>query len=159
MVGLVGKVEGERADPHTFGKGALGIVLLEPCAGGARIAKDALEGRPVEHAAGDLDQEFVVVGAVVLGQGVCAEQVGALSPQRLEAQLAAGAGLAPMKLDDPSAVKILESQIRTEERQQREANIREAHLRVLEREKAASVKSIEKKEKVETTNPSGSLVQ
>jgi predicted Abi (CAAX) family protease len=87
------------------------------------------------------------------------EQVGALSPQRLEAQLAAGAGLAPMKLDDPSAVKILESQIRTEERQQREAQIREAHLRVLEREKASSVKSIEKKEKVETTNPSGSLVQ
>jgi len=71
------------------------------------------------------------------------EQVGALSPRRIESQLAAKAGLGPMKLDDPSALKTLESQMRTEERQQREA-----HLRALEREKNASVKSTEKKEKV-----------
>jgi hypothetical protein len=82
------------------------------------------------------------------------EQVGALSPQRLESQLAAGAGLGPMKLDDASAVKTLESQIRAQERQEREAQ-----LRALERERTASVKDIEKKEKVETTNPSGSPAQ
>ena len=71
------------------------------------------------------------------------EHVRALSPRRIESQLSAKAGLAPMKLDDPSAVKIMETQMRTEERQQRDA-----HLRALERERNAGVKSTEKKEKL-----------
>ena len=75
MVGLVGKVEGEDTEADFVTQRALGVVVLEPGSGGSRIAHDAMEVRAVDHAAGDLEHELLVVDAVDLRRGVFAEQV------------------------------------------------------------------------------------
>ena len=60
---------------HLVSQRALGIVLFEAGSGGPGIAKDAVEVRAVDHAAGDLEHQLVVVDAVDLRRGVFAEQV------------------------------------------------------------------------------------
>ena len=69
------EVEGEGPETHLVSQRALGIVVLEPGSGGPRIAHDAVEVRTVDHAAGDLEHELLVVDAVDLSRGVFAEQV------------------------------------------------------------------------------------
>jgi len=83
------------------------------------------------------------------------ERVGALSPGRIESQLPAKAGFAPLKLDDPSAVISMQSRLHTEEQQEKQRAqdlARQERERALkEREKPAAVKSsVEKKDKPAT---------